>query len=333
MEGMHDKYAPLELGTVGPALPATHAAPRMDGVDGSPGEAGRAGAAGGASDPNAPGGSGNVTRRRWAGLGAALVIGAVVGVVGANARETTAEYGQVELIAGTAEVVTSVDDLQLITVNLVNTGPRDIDILDVDVNGFVKAPGPDLPESTGPVTAAPGEWAQVRTTVVPDCETRPSGAVRAHVRTTSGEQTVEIPPPPGENPLSWMWDATCAASVETRVFIQEVQTLSSDATAARVVLPVLSGMDQPVEIVTLSSSTPGFTAVATGLPVEVFPNNDADIETSWTVTDCADAAQFTEATVDLNVRTGERAETRLSHPLGNPVITELVRLAIRVCET
>lgn len=50
------------------------------------------------------------------------------------------------------------------------------------------------------------------------------------------------------------------------------------------------------------------------------------------MTDCDSAAQFAEATVAVNIH-NDTMDTRVSQPLGNPTLIELVRLAVRVCET
>lgn len=68
------------------------------------------------------------------------------------------------------------------------------------------------------------------------------------------------------------------------------------------------------------------------LPIDIEAGETVQVETTWTVTDCDSAAQFAEATVAVNIH-NDTMDTRVSQPLGNPTLIELVRLAVRVCET
>ncbi|PZF82804.1 hypothetical protein C1I92_14905 [Jiangella anatolica] len=271
--------------------------------------------------------------RMWTGLGAALLVGAVVGIVANNARNDAAEYAEVDLIRGTVDVEFGSplsSDAQRLYVNLINTGPRELEILSIDVDGFTTMTGAD--GGPDPVTAAPGEWVQVETNVEADCDTRPPGTLQVHVRTGSGEQSVVVTGQPGDDQLIWAWQGGCQSADGTGVFIGDTRTISADASGARIVLPVTNGGEEPLTVSAMDATTPGFTMTTDPLPIDVAPGQTQQVTTVWTVADCADAARFTEATIAVTIH-NESMDTRVSQPLGNPTLIELVRLTVRVCET
>lgn len=299
-----ERDVPLELGTVGPTP-----------VDDTP-----------ETDRPTP------RWKVWGGLGAALIVGAVLGVVANNARNDAAEYAEVDLVRGSVEAEFGSplsSNSQRLYVNLINTGPRELEILSVDVEGFTSL---DDPEGGGSVTAAPGEWVRVGAIVEADCGTRPPGTLQVRVRTASGEQTVVVTGQPGDDQLIWAWQGGCETADGTGVYVGDTRTISADASGARIVLPVSNGSDEPLTVTALETTTPGFTMTTDPLPIDIGAGETVQVETVWTVTDCDGAAQFAEATVAVNIR-NESMDTRVSQPLGNPTLIELVRLAVRVCET
>jgi hypothetical protein len=270
--------------------------------------------------------------QRWAGLGAALVVGAVVGIVANNARNDAAEYGEVDLVRGTVDVEYGSplsSNGQRLSVNLVNSGPREVEILSIDVDGFTSVNG-EVDQKA--VTAAPGEWVRVETNVEADCDTRPPGTLQVHVRTGGGEQTVVVTGQPGDDQLIWAWQGGCDSSAGTGVFIGNTRTIEADASGARIMLPVTNGARDPITVTTMETTTPGFAMQTDPLPLDVEAGGTVQVETLWTVTECEDAARFSEATVAVNIH-NDSMDTRVSQPLDNPTLIELVRLAVRVCET
>ncbi|SDU22103.1 hypothetical protein [Jiangella alkaliphila] len=306
METDDERTVPLELGTVGP--------PSADDDD---------------AENSRP-----IPRwRLWTGLGAALVVGAVVGIVANNARNDAAEYAEVGLVRGTVDVEFGSplsSNAQRLSINLVNTGPRELEILEVDVDGFTSVPNPDGEDR--PVSVAPGEWVRVDATVESDCDTRPPGTLQVNVRTGSGERTVAVAGQPGDDQLIWAWQTGCDTAGGTGVFIGDTRTISADASGARIVLPVTNGADEPLTVTTMETTTPGFAMTTDPLPVDVEAGATVQVETVWTVTDCEAAARFAEATVAVNIH-NESMDTRVSQPLDNTTLIELVRLSVRVCET
>ena len=273
--------------------------------------------------------------QRWGGLGAALVVGAVIGIVANNARNDAAEYSEVDLVRGTVDVEYGSplsSNTQRLTVNLVNSGPREVEILSIDVDGFTAVADDDGDDDEQSVTAAPGEWVRVGTDVEADCETRPPGTLQVHVRTGTGEQTVVVAGQPGDDQLIWAWQGGCDSSVGTGVFIGNTRTVEADASGARIMLPVTNGAQDPLTVTAMETTTPGFTMQTDPLPIDVEAGGTVQVETLWTVTDCEAAARFSEATVAVNID-NESMDTRVSQSLDNPTLIELVRLAVRVCET
>jgi hypothetical protein len=270
--------------------------------------------------------------QRWGGLGAALVLGAVIGIVANNARNDAAEYSEVDLVRGTVDVEYGSplsSNAQRLTVNLVNSGPREVEILSIDVDGFTAVGGDDGEQS---VTAAPGEWVRVGTDVEADCDTRPPGTLQVHVRTGTGEQTVVVAGQPGDDQLIWAWQGGCDSSAGTGVFIGNTRTIEADASGARIMLPVTNGAQEPLTVTAMETTTPGFAMQTDPLPLDVEAGGTVQVETLWTVTDCEAASRFSEATVAVNIH-NDSMDTRVSQPLDNPTLIELVRLAVRVCET
>ncbi|SEF12871.1 hypothetical protein [Jiangella alba] len=303
METDDERDVPLELGTVGPS--PTDDAPE----------------------------SARPTPRwkLWGGLGAALVVGAVLGIVANNARNDAAEYAEVDLVRGSVDTEYGSplsSNSQRLYVNLINTGPRELEILSVDVEGFTSLDDPD----GGPVTAAPGEWVRVGAIVEADCGTRPPGTLQVRVRTASGEQTVVVTGQPGDDQLIWAWQGGCDTASGTGVLVGETRTVSADASGAHIVLPVSNSSEERLTVTALETTTPGFAMTTDPLPIDIEAGETVQVETTWTVTDCDSAAQFAEATVAVNIH-NDTMDTRVSQPLGNPTLIELVRLAVRVCET
>ncbi|WP_116949113.1 hypothetical protein [Jiangella endophytica] len=269
--------------------------------------------------------------RMWIALGAALVVGAVVGIVANNARNDASEYATVDLVRGTVDVEFGSplsSDSQRLNVNLINTGPRELEILSIEVDGFTSLQDGD----ESPVTAAPGEWVRIGATVEPDCDIRPPGTLEVRVRTASGEQTAVVTGQPGDDQLIWAWQGGCQTAGSTGILIGDSRTIAADASGARIVMPVSNGDDEPLTVTAMETTTPGFTMTTDPLPIDVGAGATVQVETLWTVTDCDDAARFAEATVAVNIH-NESMDTRVSQPLGNPTLIELVRLAVRVCET
>lgn len=268
--------------------------------------------------------------RMWAGLGAALTIGAVVGIVANNARNDAAEYATVDLVGGTveAEFASSPLAAQRLNVNLINTGPRELEILSVGIDGFTAAADSDQ----SPVTAAPGEWVRVGVTVAADCDTRPPGTLQVRVRTASGEQSAVVAGQPGDDQLVWAWQSSCQQASGPGLYVGESRTVTADAGGARIVLPVSNHDTEAFTITAMESTTAGLTMTPAALPVEVETGATVQIETLWTVTDCAVVARFTDVGVAVNIRS-ETMDTRVSQSLDSSTLVELVRLAVRACET
>ena len=136
----------------------------------------------------------------------------------------------------------------------------------------------------------------------------------------------------GDDQLIWAWQGGCDSTTGTGVFIGNTRTISADASGARIMLPVTNGADEALTVTAMETTTPGFGMSTDPLPLDVEAGGTVQVETLWTVTDCEDAARFAEATIAVNIH-NESMDTRVSQPLDNPTLIELVRLAVRVCET
>lgn len=183
MAGRDDDHEPLDLGTVTPGA-ADHA-------DAS-------------AHPHRPHPRDWLSRlRRPAALGLALVAGIVIGVAATEARDGT-EARLVGTVLGPSADLPN-GEIDSLVVAVVNTGPDDVQIVGIDVDGFLVREA-DLPE---PVTAPVGRWVRYEAPTVPDCTGEPSDDVRVRLRDDSGERSVGLATPSGDRSLTSVWTSLC----------------------------------------------------------------------------------------------------------------------------
>lgn len=270
--------------------------------------------------------------RRWLAVSLALLAGVVIGVVVKDARNDALQRSRVDLVAGSAEVRLSGGDRPLpeaLVVSLLNTGPQAVDVVRVDVDGFRSPRDAEPPDA---VTVPPDEWVTFRTPVAVDCATAPASDVQVHAQALDGDQAVDLDLPPDDNRLASAWQAACEGTGGTGVHIGAARATSRTPASVTMMVPLTNNGAEPVRVISFDSGMPGFAATSVGLPLELPAGGFAPARLAWTVADCAAAVAATEASIAFTAAVGER-EIRVSSPLGNAALIELVRLSVRACES
>lgn len=274
--------------------------------------------------------------RRWIVLGAALVLGAVVGIVASDTRHDAADGARVALVAGQPSFDTpgafGRARPHRAVFPLHNSGTRPIDVLAVTMTGWL--PVSDAGEST-PVQIDPGEWASFTTTVEPDCGHRPGSRLTVRARTEAGERSAETTLPPVENTTLWAWDASCTSQASYGLDMSTLDVLSRDATAMVMRARIQQFGAGPLTVTSLTTDTPGFTLEVSDLPEALAPGRPEEFELRWRVDDCAAAGELVEAVVLADVESTEQEinETRVVVYADTRLLVELARFSGDACET
>ncbi|NED95763.1 hypothetical protein G1H11_10605 [Phytoactinopolyspora alkaliphila] len=290
--------------------------------------------------------------RQWLGLGLALVVGAVAGVIGANARHDAAEQGRIELVAGRVvdvELASSLDPRAPIwraDLMIFNAGSTPVDVLYVDVNAWRR---PDDGRQPDPVTARPGTWASLQVRMTPDCTAdAPAGtashvSARAHVRGASAEATVPLEFGPDQGWFRQAWTTTCAMGEPEYpdIFVAEAEVLPRDAGDSvlhtRLHLyasyPLPPRADRSAALLRIRIHTDGLTAATGGLPVTLDAEESVAIDIGWEISDCREIEHFDGAALHFHVAPDAAATgTRVQNvPLPASILVALGRLSADVC--
>lgn len=298
---------PLDLGTLTPASADDGAGPS------------------GGSSPG-PGGPSAPWRQRAA-IALALVVGGTVGAVATDARHDAAEAHQAELVASAAAPRTFLGSAELA---MLNTAEQAVDIVDVTLPGWARPPGADEPPV---VTAEPDVWLTFDTRAEPQCDAEPSLDATVTAITNAGDRvTAELTVLDQYNQLDRRWQQKCETLDGDGLSFDEPTAVSSDAETATITIPVRNGLERPGRIVGLGTEAPGFVADSADLPLTVSAGESTTLTITWTVDDCAAAAEVDSPTATADFVSGD-LRRRLTHFLPNTVLVELVRVAERVCGT
>ncbi|HEY9408060.1 MAG TPA: hypothetical protein VIP77_00645 [Jiangellaceae bacterium] len=274
--------------------------------------------------------------RRWIVLGAALVLGAVVGIVASDTRHDAADGARIALVAGQPSFDTpgafGRARPHRAVFPLHNSGTRPIDVLAVTMTGWL--PVSDTGEST-PVQIDPGEWASFTTTVEPDCGQRPGSRLTVRARTEAGERSAETTLPPVENTTLWAWDASCTSQASYGLDMSTLDVVSRDAAAMVMRARIQQFGAGPLTVTALTTDTPGFTLEVSDLPEALAPGRPEEFELRWRVHDCDAAGELVEAVVLADVESTEQEinETRVVVYADTRLLVELARFSGDACET
>lgn len=274
--------------------------------------------------------------RRWIMLGAALVLGAVVGIVASDTRHDAVDGARIALVAGQPSFDTpgafgrarphrGVFPLH-------NSGTRPIDVLAVTMPGWL--PASDAEEST-PVRIDPGEWASVIATVEPDCDHHPGPRLTVRASTEAGERSAVATLPPVENTTLWAWEASCTSQASYGLDMSTVDVVSRDAAAMVLSARIQQFGPGPLIVTALTTDTPGFILEVADLPEALAPGRPEEFELRWRVDDCGAARELVEAVVLADVESAEQEinEARVVVYADTRLLVELARFSGEACET
>jgi hypothetical protein len=314
MTSRDDPGEPLDLGVVGSA-----AEPDPPGGPGRPGDD--------SADHTA---KGHARWRRWGALAAAAVAGVAGGLVIAQARDDAAGYSSIELVGGPMESV-SFDAGRPrgeLTVALLNTGGRAVQILGIEVDGVTLARGAAPGD---PVTAEPGRWVRfVQRDIEVDCGGEVPGAVHVRARTESGaEQRVEIEPPDDYNGLRGFWFYQCQA-YQFGLQVRDSTLMEAGGDITVLALELANDGPDDLRVGSIASRAPGFVLSTDAADLSIPVGESITVTTTWTVRDCDAALSAAGAALAVRILTGD-AETEQIVELPPSSFAPLARLSGQAC--
>lgn len=287
--------------------------------------------------PSRPRGAPASPWQQWAGLGAALAIGATVGIVGANARDDAADGAAVALVAGTLTAQSPIGfrdfELQRLSLPLFNAGPRAVEVESIELPGWRRQ---EDVEGLEPITIEPQEWQTITVVLLPDCDVRPRPSVTVTARSESETKTVELPFPTGDQSRVYAWESACSPQAPYgEIQGSLVDVVESDATHLVVTVSMQHFGDHQLEVLDLWSTTSGLTATTPVLPITLPPEAPALVRLELHVTDCVAAAGFTDLALyaDVDSVDGSLAQTQIPVFVGdNRLLIEAARFSDDACE-
>lgn len=292
------------------------------GIGGEPGDDGPSGA----DEP------GRRRWRRWAVPAAALVAGALIGTVVADARHDAAELARVGIVSGPSTWTPEAggDGSVALDLQLVNIGSRPVEIVGVEADGFGVEPGTDPIDA---VEAAAGVWVVVRQPgLLADCTAAAPTSLRVRVRDSGGdEHTVTADQHVDYGGIGMLWTEQCEFGGGYVQFAGPAAMTVAD-TSVTMTLPLLNYSGRSVRVTRMVPMAPGMAALPPELPIPLDGQGTAQVEVTWSVEDCVAALSMSgdAGLIEYSVAYGSM-EVPESYPLDGPTMVELVRLANRVC--
>ncbi|WP_053202273.1 hypothetical protein [Jiangella muralis] len=265
---------------------------------------------------------------RWAAVAAAFVVGGVVGLVVAQARDDAGGYAGVELYGGPAQpVYTGQRPRGELSVHLLNAGDHAVEILGVEIDGTPAT------ETAEPVPADPGAWVSfVQPGLQVDCAGPLPTSLQVRARTASGEERlVDLAPPDDYEGLRGFWYVECQGPYQYGLDLRDSTVLSSGDGAVVLRLELANGGLDDLRLGAVTARAPGFgltTEDAAGLVVPA--GQSAFLTTTWTVTDCGPALGASGGSIAVRTLHGE-AETEQIIVLPDSGFTALARLSGQSC--
>lgn len=270
--------------------------------------------------------------RRWAVPAAALVAGALIGTVVADARHDAAELARVGIVSGPSTWTPEAggDGSVALDLQLVNIGSRPVEIVGVEADGFGVEPGTDPIDA---VEAAAGVWVVVRQPgLLADCTAAAPTSLRVRVRDSGGdEHTVTADQHVDYGGIGMLWTEQCEFGGGYVQFAGPAAMTVAD-TSVTMTLPLLNYSGRSVRVTRMVPMAPGMAALPPELPVPLDGQGTAQVEVTWSVEDCVAALSMSgdAGLIEYSVAYGSM-EVPESYPLDGPTMVELVRLANRVC--
>ncbi|RIQ20808.1 hypothetical protein [Jiangella rhizosphaerae] len=270
-------------------------------------------------------------RRLWAAVALAFLVGGVIGLVVADARDDTAGQERIELYGGPVRpvIVDRGPPRGELTVSVLNAGDSAVEILGVVVEGMTIDGDA---EAADPVTADPGRWVSyVQRGLEVDCDGPMPDAMRVRARTPSGEERlVDVEPPDNHEGLRGFWYVECQAAYQFGLGVRDSTVLSRGDGAVVLALELANTGPDDLRLGAVAARAPGF-ALTTGEAEPAVPAGDsATLTTTWTVTDCDLALTASGGSLAVRILHGD-AETEQIIVLPEQAFTALARLSGQSC--
>lgn len=248
-----------------------------------------------------------------------------------QAAEEAEQAAQANIIVG--NVVGQIDpasQIQHIGVLMLNNGPRDIEVLNAHPLGWAT-------HSSRQTLIPSSEWAAVRISVQPICDSPAPTELAVQVRTDAGDRTVTVALPPGGNMLNEAHEQACGTNPGVRyaIIAGRVSVLDStepDTLLMRIELrPSVPAIELSVMAVNASAS--GLLATPTNLPVMFRSDrrSPSPLELSWRVTSCDATAMLGDIAPQLTVMLPDETTYRTHVILPGQAVAMLARFALAQC--
>ncbi|WP_116950827.1 hypothetical protein [Jiangella endophytica] len=268
--------------------------------------------------------------RRWAAVAAAFVVGGVLGLVVADARDDAAGYADVRLVGGAIQGMSDHADETapgFLEISLLNLGEHEVEILGLEPHGMTVAAADEPAE---PLRAPPGEWVTARQDrLIADCAGPSRDGLRVRVRDAGGTQrVVEADTLPEFGGVAGLVDYVCRP-VDLVFPAIGATIVSRESGSVTMELRVANDGTGPLPVSAFEPDTPGMVATGPEVPFEVPAAGSISVPLTWTVTDCRLATGWPGVQIAYTV--GADGQSRGHYQLDGTARAELVLLVDRVC--
>ncbi len=273
--------------------------------------------------------------RGWLLAVLAFCLGAAGGAYAWSLRVQAADEAEqaeaANIVAGS--VIGRVDpasEIQHLGVMMLNNGPRDIEVLNAHPLGWAT-------HSSRTTTIPSSEWAAVRMSVEPFCDSPAPAELAVQVRTDAGDKTVTIALPPGGSMLSDAHEQVCGPDPGVRYAISagrvsELEPSEPGTLQMRIQLrPAVPAT--ALEITAVNASAGGFLAEATNLPITFRADrrSPSPLELSWRITSCDATTLLGDVAPQLTVTLPDGRSYRTHVVLPGRAVAMLARYALTEC--
>jgi hypothetical protein len=273
--------------------------------------------------------------RVWAGLILAFCLGITGGAYGFSLRMNAADEAEqaaaANVVAGA--VIGRIDpasQIQHLGVMMHNDGPRDIEVLNAHPLGWAT-------HSSRPTIIPSAEWAAVRISVEPFCDSPAPTQLAVQVRTDAGDKTVTIPLPPGGGTLDEALQQVCGTDPGVRYAINagrvyRLESTEPDTLLMRVELrPAVPAI--ALEVTAVNASAGGFLATATNLPIVFDPDRRSPnpLDLNWQIASCGATSMLGDVAPQLTVTLPDGTAYRTHVMLPGQAVAMLARFALTAC--
>ncbi len=267
-------------------------------------------------------------RWRWAALALAFVVGGVVGLVVADAREDATVHSRVELFGGQVQPVIlggERPDGEL-TVTVLNAGDQPVEIVGIEVEGMTLADGAE------PVEAEPGAWVTyVQRGIEVDCTGPLPDGLRVRARAGSGEeQLTEMAPPDNNDGLRGFWYLQCQAPYQFGLQVRDTAVIRTGDGDVVLGLELANDGPDDLSLGAIAARAPGFALTTDATELAIPAGESVAVETTWTVSDCETALGASGGSMAVRIL-HDGAETEQIIVLPEQGFVALARLSGRSC--